>query len=196
MPRIDLQPIVLPDPWAIGDGAQLRAPVESDVEQIAEICRDEDVQRFTRVPHPYTRDDAEGYVRLARRAHETATAVVVVAVDEDDRVLGSFSAGFDHADFSAEAGYWVAPHARRRGLAVRGTLAVVSFAIETLGVEYVALHVAATNAGSQRVAERLGFTLEGRQVRGGVDGPSGDRTAPRVDMLLYGLRRGELVDPT
>ncbi|MFW6009829.1 MAG: GNAT family N-acetyltransferase, partial [Actinomycetota bacterium] len=61
--------IVLPD---LSDGElSLRPPAERDVDRITEICRDDEVQRWTRVPSPYTRDDARGFVQSSADALST-----------------------------------------------------------------------------------------------------------------------------
>jgi RimJ/RimL family protein N-acetyltransferase len=84
----------------------------------------------------------------------------------------------------ASIGYWVLPHARRRGIATRiaRLLAEHSFA---LGVERVAAYVNVDNPASERVLERAGFTREG-MVRS-MPKPDGRR----VDKTLFSLLPGE-----
>ena len=40
----------------------LSAPTGADIDRIAEICRDADIQEWTTVPRGYTRADAESFV--------------------------------------------------------------------------------------------------------------------------------------
>ncbi|MFA9447047.1 GNAT family N-acetyltransferase [Egicoccus sp. AB-alg6-2] len=185
MPPIEL-------PHLSSGPVRLRPPTESDVSVIARCCQDPDVQRFTRVPSPYTRADARAFVRFSRDSLANGRGVHLLAVDERDRVLGAIGLGIDVADLSGELGYWIAPEARRRGVAVRGGRLLLEFAFGPLELGYVGLHAAASNAGSNAVARRLGFVHEGTLRDAMVDGPSGDRRAPRVDANVWGIRPGEL----
>ena len=51
---------------ARGDGPLpallLSAPTGADIDRIAEICQDADIQQWTLVPRGYTRADAESFV--------------------------------------------------------------------------------------------------------------------------------------
>lgn len=101
----------------------------------------------------------------------------------DHGVLSGFVGLFDvdYAFQSAEIGYWVDKDAEGRGLIARGARAMLKYAFEELGLHRVELRCAASNARSIAVAERLGFRLEGRLVKG-------DRIGGEwVDFLIYGL---------
>jgi RimJ/RimL family protein N-acetyltransferase len=183
--------IALPD---LVDGElRLRPPTGRDVPEITRICRDPEIERWTRVPSPYTEADARGYVEAAARALADGDGVLLLAVDrEDDRVLGAVGLSVDVRDWSGELGYWVAPEARGHGVATCGCRLLLRFGFEHLELGYVMLWAAADNAGSNAVARRLGFTHEGTSHAAMLDGPTGDRSSPRGDAHLWGLRPGEL----
>jgi len=111
----------IPPPVLVDADLTLRPPTARDVPRITAICRDETVQRYTRVPSPYTVADAERFVESAAAALRDGTGVHLVAVEADDHVLGAIGLTVDRRDQSGEIGYWVAPEARRRGVAVRGS---------------------------------------------------------------------------
>lgn len=184
--------IVVPE--FVAGGVRLRPPCDDDVAAIVQACQDPDIQRFTRVPSPYTEDDARAYVAMARRSLEDGSAVVLVAVDRhDDRaLLAAVGLSIDVRDFSGEIGYWVAPAARRRGVATVGCRLLLRFGFDQLALGYVMLWAAVGNPGSNAVARRLGFTLEGTSRQAMLLGPTGNRAAPRGDAHLWGLRPGEL----
>jgi RimJ/RimL family protein N-acetyltransferase len=189
-------PIELP---ALTDGGlRLRLPTVDDVPEIVRICRDADVQRWTRVPSPYEASDARDWVAVCRRGLERGNEVHLVAVppgvagEPGATILGAVGVSVDAADFSGEFGYWVAPEARRRGVATRAGRLLCRFAFERLRLGYLGLVAATGNEGSNAVARRLGFTLEGTLRSAMIDGPSGDPTAPRCDANWWGLRPGEL----
>lgn len=172
-------------------GLVLRLPTDGDVEAIAAACQDPDVARFTRVPMPYTVDDARGFVRMATDDAATGTSLDLVVV-EDDRLVGACGLPrVDQRDRSGEVGYWVAAEARGAGVATRATRAVCRWAFDEAGVERLMLEAATINPASNGVARAVGFTLEGtlRQaaIEGGTDDPA------RFDMNVWGLLPGELI---
>jgi RimJ/RimL family protein N-acetyltransferase len=192
VPRIELP--------TLADGElQLRPATLDDVPSITAVCRDPAIQRWTRVRSPYTAADARDYVeQLVRPSLERGTGVHLLVVPTGTAggpggtVLGAVGCSVDRSDLAGIVGYWLAPEARGRGVATRGTRLVCRFAFDELGLGYLGLNAAVDNAASNAVARRLGFTLEGTMRAAMVDGPSGDPTAPRADANWWGLRPGEL----
>ena len=81
----------------------------------------------------------------------------------DGGLLGSvalYSLDLDQRD--AELSYWTAPDARGRGVALRAVDAALRWGFTELGLRRVQLFHAVENTASRRVAEKAGFTLEGR----------------------------------
>lgn len=181
-----MSPITLP-PLIDGD-LRLRPPTEDDVAAVTAACQDPDIQRFTRVPSPYTTEHARAFVRFCAQGLADGSGIHLVAVDrDDDRLLGAIGLDIDGTDVSGELGYWIAPGERRRGVATRGGRLLLTLAFGTFDLGYVGLYAAATNAASNAVARRLGFTHEGTRRLAMLDGPSGDRTSPRCDANVWGL---------
>ena len=90
-------------------------------------------------------------------------AVVDPATGE---LLGSVSLhSIDPEQADAEIGYWTVPAARGRGVAPAVVDAVCRWAFETLPIDRIELCHAVDNPASGRVAEKAGFTLEGRLRR-------------------------------
>jgi len=92
---------------------------------------------------------------------------------ERDGLLGEVAvvaADWDGGVF--ELGYWLRPDAEGRGLASEAVALVVRTAFEQLDANRVVLRVEAGNERSRRLAERLGFVLEGtlRRERLGLSG--------------------------
>ena len=104
-------------PLAITDGRLLlRPPRAADVDQVLRTCQDPEVARWTTVPDPYRRTDAEDWVHRAVPAGWAAgTHLVWYAVrpGEPERVLASVGLQqVDRPGGTAEIGYWTAPEAR------------------------------------------------------------------------------------
>jgi len=87
---------------------------------------------------------------------------------------------------SLELGYFVVATQTGRGFATEAGAAVVAVAFEQFSVERIDLQCQADNVASARVAERLGFRLEGRQRQ-----RDRKRDGDLVDRLWYGLLRAE-----
>ncbi len=87
---------------------------------------------------------------------------------------------------SIELGYFLVRNATGQGYATEAARATLHYAFEHLQVSRVDLQVRADNIASQRVAERCGFRLEGRQrLRHRM------KSGLLVDRLWYGLLRSE-----
>jgi RimJ/RimL family protein N-acetyltransferase len=90
-------------------------------------------------------------------------AVVDAATGE---LLGSVSLhSIDREQGDAEIGYWTVAAARGRGVASRAVDAVCRWAFGALPIDRIELCHAVDNPASGRVAEKAGFTLEGRLRR-------------------------------
>ena len=81
-----------------------------------------------------------------------------------------------------ELGYFVVQNQTGQGFASEAAQATIRYAFAQLNVSRVELQCAADNIASQRVAERCGFTLEGRQrLR------QRQKDGALLDRLWYGL---------
>src|SRR4051794_29219140 len=97
-----------------------------------------------------------------RRDWSTGDHASWVLVDGSD-LLGSVALfHLGQREEEAEIGYWVAPAHRGRGLAVRAADAACRWGFTDLGLHRIQLFHAVENAASARVAEKAGFTHEGR----------------------------------
>jgi RimJ/RimL family protein N-acetyltransferase len=117
---------------------------------------------------------------------EQGRLLALAAVDarNSDVIGGGTLHHLDAERKIVEIGYFVFPHARRRGVAttIARLLAEHAFA---LGIERVAAYVNIGNTASERVVERAGFTREG--VVRSMPKPDGRR----VDKTLFSLLPGE-----
>lgn len=74
--------------------------------------------------------------------------------------------GLHDIDWTAricDTGYWVRKSSQNRGFATEAANALVRYAFSALGMHRVGLTFSAGNEASRRVAEKLGFQLEGIQ---------------------------------
>ena len=160
----------------------LRRVRESDVPVVQRACDDAESARWLPLPVPYTEQDARswalGVVPSEWADGKVASAAVVDAVT--DELLGAVALT-PGRDRTGEVGYWTAPWARGRGVAVRATRLHTAWAVDALGLARVELLADVRNTASQRVADKAGFVREGvaRAVR------AEPRGTARVDMQVW-----------
>ena len=168
----------------LGDGVELR---------LLELRHAPEYQRlvarnYTRLywlPGAPTLQDAERRLRAGLTRLADGTGVDGGIFDRGALIGFAGLFDIDPGFSSAEIGYWIDTDAEGRGLATGAAQALLKYAFDDLALHRVALKCAATNSGSKRVAERLGFRLEGRLVKA-------DRIGDEwVDFLVYGLLEEE-----
>lgn len=157
----------------------LSRPVDSDVAAIFDACQDPLIQEFTTVPSPYTREDAVTFVDLVSQWWDDGSELVWAI--RDGAGLAGMIGLHRIKDGAAELGYWLAPDARGRGYILEAATTVVDFAFGPLRLERLEWHAVVGNAASARVAQTLGFQLEGIRRQGLPDRGS------RVDGWIAGL---------
>ena len=172
-----MRPFEIRVPAARRGGAELpalllSAPTGADVERIAGICQDPDIQEWTTVPRGYTRADAEDFVTGTVVKGWRSGAELTWAVREE-RPGGAVLVGMTGLSGRGggvwEIGYWLDPAARGRGTASRAARALVEAAFDPDGPLRAAalrwrcdIHDGVPNWASWRVAWGLGFRREGR----------------------------------
>lgn len=143
------------------EGLTLRSWLPSDVPHVLDALRDPDVARWNPADSADP-DLAVAAAWVAQRADWSDGTHASFAVADGDTLVGSVSLfRIDRVHDNAEIGYWVAPTARGRGVAVTATRAVSDWAFVALGLARVQLFHAVDNPASCRVAERSGYRLEG-----------------------------------
>lgn len=160
-----------------------------DVEAIVAACQDPDTQRWIpMIPIPYTIADARRYVMMTLQAwHDGTTAEFAIVDAQTDLLLGSIGLHIGPNPRRFAMGYWVAPEARRRGVAVRAVRLVASWGFERLHIQRLALWTLPGNVASQAVAEKAGFRYEGLARNWETD-----RDDRPTDALMFALTPEDL----
>jgi len=137
---------------------QLRLFTDDDVEPLLAAFADPEIARWN--PGPTDRSGALAFV--AGRNDWSGGDHVSWAIDVDDRLGGSVSLHhLSPAQSHCEVGYWVAPWARRRGVATGALRLATSYAFSTLAMVRVFLYHSVDNPASCGVAGSAGFAYEG-----------------------------------
>jgi RimJ/RimL family protein N-acetyltransferase len=170
----------------ITDGVvALRAPVADDIDGLLPAFADPDLREAGNLP-AFGREELVASLPHLPAMAASGRLLPMIAADARtaDVVGGGTLHHLDGERAIIEIGYWVLPHARRRGFATRiaRLLGEHGFA---LGVERVAAYVNVGNVASEGALERAGYTREG--VVRSLPVPSGRR----VDKTLFSLLPGE-----
>ena len=174
------RPLPLPDP-PLADGVVALRPFPRPTRGVAEACRDPEIPRWTEVPSPYGPEDAAGWIAGQAGARARGESLELAIVRRGDpRVAGAIGLSTRARPDRAEVGYWVAPWARRRGVATRALRLLSAWALTELGLARLELLTLPGNAGSGRVARAAGYRREGvlrawRVMKGAS-----------VDLVMYG----------
>ena len=139
----------------------LRPWERADAVFVFEACQDTEIQRWTRVPSPYTALDAATFIdRHARPQPEDDGAFFAITRTDNGELLGAISLHrIDWAFRQAEIGYWIGPEARRQGVATTAVDALTTWGFRSLRLVVVELITAQQNLASQTVARKAGYTF-------------------------------------
>ncbi len=168
---------------------RLRQVTSDDIDWIFVACQDSEIQRWTTVPRPYTRDHAlefvSGSMEFSRWVIETIDGGQPIGVISIHEVV----------NLQASVGYWIAPRYRGKGFATRA-LHLVCGEIERVNdigdivVDAAIATIARDNGASRRAVERAGFELAKVQ-----DGPAVEELVPVPTCVYVKSLRGRDYGP-
>ncbi|MEQ9487733.1 MAG: GNAT family N-acetyltransferase [Alphaproteobacteria bacterium] len=147
----------------------LRKLDPDDADALAALANDWDVVKWlARLPYPYTRDDAVGFIDFVLAEDLPAWAIVT------DRLIGIVGTE-DHL------GYWLGKAHWGNGYATEAATAALDWHFgNAANTEIVSGHFEG-NAASRHVLEKLGFVETGLSM---TPSASHGKDVPHVDMLL------------
>lgn len=139
----------------------LRRPAADDATRIAELANDFDVARMTtRMPHPYTRKDAEEFVARVGGRDDPDSATFLIEVDGQGPagMIGFF---LDEGARWPEIGYWLGRPFWGRGYATEAATAALAWADDGWGRAVVVSGHFHDNDASGGVLCKSGFLYTG-----------------------------------
>ncbi|HXG77625.1 MAG TPA: GNAT family N-acetyltransferase, partial [Gaiellaceae bacterium] len=170
------------------DRIVLRGWTMEDVDALTAACRDPEIARWIPfVPSPYSREDAEAYIRGCLESGDERHPFAVVCAGSG-MLLGSIDLSVNAHFYRGHVGYWVAREARGRGVATDALRLLSRWALDELELQRLELVTDPDNVASQRVAKKVGFRREG-VLRAHLRHPDG-----RIrDSVMFSLLPGELL---
>jgi ribosomal-protein-serine acetyltransferase len=112
----------------------------------------------------YNRGFAQRFIResVGSWADRRAFDFSVRTQEDLDRHIGNVSVWqTSQQNNIGEVGYWIRSDETGKGYGTESAAVVVKIGFEELGFHKVVLRIAVGNVGSERIAAKLGFTLEG-----------------------------------
>lgn len=144
----------------------LRNPRKKDVRDLVEGLNDIQIsESLGFIPHPYTERNAREWIeknssqRGRKRRKEYNFAI---ELKSEKKLVGAVI--LDSVDYfhgSARIGYWVNKNYWGQGIVTEANRKVLDFAFNKLNLRRVHLGAYVESEASNRVAKKLGFTLEG-----------------------------------
>jgi RimJ/RimL family protein N-acetyltransferase len=140
----------------------LRPPADDDIAAIVAIAGDFEIaRRVTRVPHPYTENDA----RFFLDAVVPPDCVWTVATGDPLAMIGMIGLHLDRETGQAELGYYFAQERWGRGYATEAASAVAAYGIGLLGPGTLTAGYFTDNPASGRVLTKIGFVQTGTHMQ-------------------------------
>lgn len=139
---------------------RLRTPVASDAAAIAALASDFDVLKMTaRMPHPYLRIDAEGFISRAAQSASFDNQTLVIEHQSEGPIgsIGLFSSEMGQP----EIGYWIGKPYWGQGLATEALCGLQGWAKAVQGRRYLTAGHFADNPKSGQVLIKAGFLYTG-----------------------------------
>jgi ribosomal-protein-alanine N-acetyltransferase len=159
----------------------LRSFQTGDVADALAYRDDEQFARFlSHIPLPFTRQDAEAFVRrnMSEQWDKSPTFAVVL----DGKVIGTVNLEVNRETRTAMLGYAIGRAWWGQGIATEAVRAAMAWGIEAFGLARIWASTDVRHVKSQRVMEKLGMKRESFQA-----GHHVGRNGELIDEVMYGL---------
>jgi len=144
------------------DNFQIRKLELTDANSIYEHVKDPEIVRYTlNIPHPYPKDGAKKFIEDSIEKWNEGT-VYRFGIVIDNQVVGICDLKEDE-DKVMVLGYWLGKKYWGQGIMSKAVKAVVKFGFKELKRHRIKVTHIEDNKSSQRVIEKAGFKLEGKE---------------------------------
>ncbi|WP_030794605.1 GNAT family N-acetyltransferase [Streptomyces sp. NRRL S-920] len=140
----------------------LRTFTPEDIDEVYEACQDPEIQRWTTIPSPYARVDAENFVsRMVPDGWRNDREYTFAVRPRGGGPLIAATSLHHPRSGAWEVGYWTAKEHRGRGYMTEAVLGLARWAFTDLRCPRLEWRAEIGNTGSRAVVEKAGFTVEG-----------------------------------
>jgi RimJ/RimL family protein N-acetyltransferase len=120
-----------------------------------------------RIPHPYSRTDAEQFIAACAKNAEQGAASVFAVTLQSGELCGACGLEIDPVHQHAEIGYWIGVPYWGSGFATEAAAIALDFGFTHLNLHRIFAAHFLGNAASGRVLQKIGMRYEGR-LRGHI----------------------------
>lgn len=162
---------------------RIRPYTEADIPELVPLVGAREVAATTlRIAHPYTDQDAQDFLELARELDKLWLAMTLRA---DGRQIGGIGLRIEQPHRHAELGYWLGVSYWGHGYATEASREMLRYGFEDLGLQRIFATHFKHNPASGRVLKKIGMRYEGCQREHLL------KWGQFVDSELYGILRRE-----
>ncbi len=128
---------------------------------LADIAGEAEIARFTRFPVPIPDGWVQEWYQRYESGRADGTKEAFIVLDDGRPAALALAPGIEPEGQELELGYLVDPAYRGRGIATELLRLLTEWALSHRQAQRIHLMIDALNVGSQKAAERCGYTLEG-----------------------------------
>lgn len=150
------------------DRLLLRPFAPGDEDEVHAACQDPEIQRWTVIPSPYRRTDAEVFIRQFSPGgwQDDSAYNFAVVLREGGALAGAVGVHRLGMPDTYEIGFWTAPDHRGFGYTTEAVVRAAHWTFTALGGDRLEWRAETGNAPSLAVALRAGFRMEGERRSG------------------------------
>lgn len=135
----------------------LRHPCARDAEAITVLANNPEISRWlARMPYPYERADAEGWI-AANAAPGAGNCTYVITLAETGEVIGACGCEIMEECALPQVGYWIGQDHWGNGYAPEAVQTLIDHVFSTSNIETIGVGCRVANTASRRVIEKCGF---------------------------------------
>ena len=116
----------------------------------------------TFLPHPYTVEMAESWIKAHPRLIENGNAYpFAVILESENKLIGTMTVRVDKSHNKGELAYWIGKEYWGKGYATEAAKEVIDFGFNKLNLNRIWAPIMSKNIASGKVLKNAGLTYEG-----------------------------------
>ena len=143
----------------------LRPFQSSDAKQIQKLANRKEIAETTNLPHPYTIEMAEGWIKTHEAAfQEGSGATYAITLKNSGELIGTISLmDFTKRSNHARIGFWMGVPYWNKGYCTEASRAILEYGFVERGLNRIHTAYMISNIASGRVLDKVGMVYEGTQ---------------------------------
>jgi len=144
----------------------LRPVNEKDAKYLVKSLNNLNISRWiVPMPYPYKKSDAMFWINLQKKQFKKKPRTdyhFIIELKPEKKIIGAVGIfGFDEHKVEGELGYWLDEEYWNKGIMSEAVERIIDFGFLDLKLKKIVIPVFAGNPGSNGIAKKMGFKLEG-----------------------------------